>query len=88
MCGGGANLPEIAGVLQNAHWNPRLPFARKPSVHFIRPQDVENIVDQTDSLSNLWDITPMSLANMAIDLVGEEKVMDSILNKIITGISQ
>lgn len=88
MCGGGANLPDIAAVLENAKWNPHLPFARKPTVHFIKPQDVENIVDETKSLLNLWDITPMSLANMAIDLVGEEAVMDSILNKIITGISQ
>ena len=88
MCGGGANLPDIAEVLEKAIWNPHLPFARRPTVHFIKPQDVENIIDQTKSLSNLWDITPMSLANMAIDLVGEEAVMDSILNKIVTGISQ
>ena len=88
MCGGGANLPDIAEVLERANWSPNLPFARKPTVHFIKPQDVENIVDETKSLSNLWDITPMSLANMAIDLVGEEAVMDSILNKIVTGISQ
>ncbi len=88
MCGGGSGLPDIAQVLENANWNPRLPFARKPTVSFIKPTDVENIVDETHSLQNLWDITPMSLANMAIDLVGEEAAIDSVLNKIVTSISQ
>ena len=88
MCGGGSGLPDVAEVLENAKWNPKLPFARKPVVHFIKAGDVENIIDQTNGLNNLWDITPMSLANMAIDLVGEEKVMDSVLNKIVGGLSQ
>ena len=65
-----------------------IPFARRPVVHFIKAGDVENIIDQTNGLNNLWDITPMSLANMAIDLVGEEKVMDSVLSKIVGGLSQ
>ncbi|OGD57402.1 hypothetical protein A2V71_00150 [Candidatus Berkelbacteria bacterium RBG_13_40_8] len=88
MCGGGAGLPDIAEVLESANWSPRLPFARRPTVSFIKPSDVENIVDQTNSLQNLWDITPMGLANMAIDLVGEEAAIDSVLNKIVTSISQ
>lgn len=88
MCGGGANLKDLAQTLENAQWNKRLPFARQPTVHFIKPQDVENIVDQTGHLSHLWDITPMSLANMALDLVGKEAVMDSVLNKIVTGLRE
>lgn len=88
MCGGGSGLPELAEVLENAHWSPNLPFAKKPLVHFIKSTDVENISDETKSLNNLWDITPMSLANMAIGLVGEEAVMDSVLNKIVTSLQQ
>lgn len=88
MCGGGSGLPDIAQVLEKANWNPKLPFAKKPTVHFIKSTDVENITDQTQSLNNLWDITPMSLANMAIELVGEEVVLDSILSKIVVGLSQ
>jgi len=88
MCGGGSGLPDLIKVLEDAKWSSRLPFARKPSVHFIKPQDVENLVDKTDKLSNLWDITPMSLANMAIELVGEEAVIDSVLNKIVSGLRQ
>lgn len=88
MCGGGSGLPEISEVLENATWNPKLPFARKPMVHFIKADDVENITDETKSLNNLWDITPMSLANMAIDLVGEEAAIDNVLNKIVSGLKQ
>lgn len=88
MCGGGSGLPDLAKTLEEAKWNPRLPFARKPTVHFIKPADVENLVDQTGQLTNRWDITPMSLANMAIELVGEEAVIDSVLNKIVSGLSQ
>ena len=88
MCGGGANLPDLAETLEKAAWSKNLPFARRPTVHFIKPGDVENIIDQTGDLSHLWDITPMSLANMAIDLVGEEGAMDSVLNRIVSGLRE
>ncbi len=88
LCGGGAMLPDIQEILKNAQWSPNLPFARQPNVHFIRPEDVENIVDQTGELKNPWDITPMSLANLGIDLVGEERITDSILNKIVASLRE
>jgi len=88
LCGGGALLPDIQEVLNSANWNVNLPFARRPTVHFIKPQDVENIEDKTGELVNPWDITPMSLANLAIDLVGEEKVMDNILNRIVSNLRE
>lgn len=88
LCGGGSRLPEIEETLNTAKWSSSLPFARRPTVNFIRPQDVENIVDQTGELKNPWDITPMSLANLAIDLVGEEAVMDSILNRIVVSLRE
>lgn len=88
LCGGGAMLPDIQETLKKAQWSPTLPFARVPNVHFIRPEDVENIVDQTGELKNPWDITPMSLANLGIDLVGEERITDSILNKIVASLRE
>ena len=88
LCGGGTILPDIAETLENAEWSTNLPFARKPTVHFIKPIDVENITDKTEDLVNPWDITPMSLANLAIDLVGEERITDSILNKIVTSLRE
>lgn len=88
LCGGGVLLPDIEEILNRAEWSNALPFSRRPSVHFIKPQDVENIVDKTGELTNPWDITPMSLANLAIDLVGEEVVMDNILNRIVTNLRE
>lgn len=88
LCGGGTLLPDIEEALNQVQWSNNLPFARRPSVHFIKPQDVENIVDKTDELTNPWDITPMSLANLAIDLVGEEAVMDNILNRIVSNLRE
>lgn len=88
LCGGGALLPDIEEILNKTQWSPSLPFARRPSVHFIKPQDVENIVDQTGELTNPWDITPMSLGNLAIDLVGEEVAIDNILNRIVTNLRE
>lgn len=88
MCGGGSNLPDLTETLEKTEWSKNLPFARQPTVHFIKPGDVENIIDQTGNLNHLWDITPMSLANMAIDLVGQEAVMDSVLNRIVANLRE
>ncbi|MBM2820276.1 MAG: Actin-like protein ATPase involved in cell division-like protein [Candidatus Berkelbacteria bacterium] len=88
LCGGGAMLPDIQEILKNARWSSNLPFARQPTVHFIKPEDVENIEDKTGELKNPWDITPMSLANLGIDLVGEEKITDSILNRIVNSLRE
>lgn len=88
LCGGGSALPDISTKLRTASWSRKLPFAKKPSIHFIRPQDVVNIEDKTGELKNPWDITPMALSNVAIDLVGEETVVDGILSKVVGGLRQ
>lgn len=88
MCGGGSNLPDLAKILETEEWYRKLPFSRKPSVHFIKPSDVENVADNTGNLKELWDITPMSLANMAIELVGKEAAMDSILGKVVSSLRE
>ena len=88
MCGGGSSLPDLAKYLETAEWSKTLPFAHRPSVHFIKTEEVENIIDGTGNLNHLWDITPMSLANMAIDLVGSEALVDNVLNKIVDSIRE
>lgn len=83
LCGGGSNLTGIEEVLKDAKWDKHLPFAKKPSVSFLRPTHVSSVIDDTGELSDISDVTPMALANLAIDSVGEEKVLDGILSKII-----
>lgn len=86
LCGGGSNLPEIANILKTDEWRDSLPFARKPTVHHIRPKDVTNIIDETGELQDPGDVTPMALANVAIDLVGETTVMEGLLNRVVSSL--
>ena len=86
MCGGGSALPDLYQVLSEAKWTKDLAFARKPTVHFIQPRDITSIVDQTGQLREPRDVTPMALANIAIDLVGQERVMDSVLTRVVSSL--
>ena len=87
LCGGGSELPEIFRALSQASWYKSLPFAKKPVVKFIRPKDIPNVVDQTDSLKNPQDVTPMGLANLALDLAGNEELLPSILRRAVKAMS-
>lgn len=83
LCGGGSNLPEIHRVLSQAKWRPELPFAKKPTIQFIKPQDITRLTDETGDLGKPQDITPLGLANLGIDLVGEETVVEGIMGHIV-----
>lgn len=83
LCGGGSILPGIKASLLSSEWTKNLPFAKSPKVHFIQPKSVTNIIDKTGSLSDPQDITPMALANLALDLAGEEDPLHSILRRVI-----
>jgi cell division protein FtsA len=81
LCGGGSALPEIKEVLTEKGWYKDLPFSKKPTVHFIKPEDVANIVDETDKIKDQQDITPMGLANLVVEM-GEEDVLPNLMRKI------
>jgi cell division protein FtsA len=81
LCGGGSALPEIKEVLSESGWYKDLPFSKKPSIHFIKPSDVVNIVDETGKIKDQQDITPMGLANLVVEM-GEEDVLPSLMRKI------
>ena len=86
LCGGGSLLPEIEQYLNKKKWVGRLPFSKQPKVEFISPSQVANVVDETQKLIGAQDITPMAMANLAIDLAGEEKLLDGILDRVVEGI--
>lgn len=86
LCGGGSMLPEIKEYLEKKAWAKRLPFAKQPKVDFIKPGQVLNVKDETEKMVGAQDITPMAMANLAIDFVGEEKLVDGILDRVIEGI--
>ncbi len=88
LCGGGSALPEIGQVLSSDGWVKKLPFTKKPTISFLQPKDVINITDQTGTLHNPQDITPMALANLVIGMTAEEKIITQILNKAMRDVQR
>ncbi len=84
LCGGGSGLPEIKELLKDDAWTRELPFARKPVIQFIQPSEVSMIRDETGRLLGSQDITPMALANLALELVDTQTPIDGILSKVVS----
>jgi len=68
LCGGGADLPQIAQVLGEDRWWQRLPFARRPRVRLLAPDEVVGLRDDTGRLGTRQDVTPVALAHQALML--------------------
>jgi cell division protein FtsA len=83
LCGGGSALPGIKQALLSSEWVRELPFAKMPTVNYLQPKDVVRIVDNTGNLKNSQDVTPMGLANLILDITGEEKIMAGILRRVL-----
>lgn len=66
LCGGGAQLPQITQMLDDDQWWRRLPFARRPQVRALAPDDVVGIRDASGRLTTRQDVTPMALAHQAL----------------------
>jgi cell division protein FtsA len=86
LCGGGSLLPDLKEALEKKKWTKVLPFAKQPEVLYIKPAQVSNIIDRTEMLTSPQDVTPMALANIAIDLVGTETAVGGTMNKILRGL--
>lgn len=82
LCGGGSALPEVKHALTNGSWYKSLAFARKPSIDFVAPADVNRVIDKTDTLNSPQDITPMGLANLGLDIVGSQSAGENILQRL------
>lgn len=82
LCGGASALPEIKKALESPEWQKKLPFARKPKIDFVSPEEVSRVVDTTGKLINQQDITPMGLANLGLDIVGSENLSESIIQRL------
>ncbi len=83
LCGGGAHLPEIKEALDSREWTQSMPFAGKPQISFMNPKMVSNVIDETKLLKDFADITPMSLANIALEYLGEEQLLSKLLKKVV-----
>jgi len=88
LCGGGSALPGIKKFLSSPEWFKNLPFAKQPAINFLQPRDVSRIVDATGELISPQDVTPMGLANLVLDITGEEKIMAEILRRVVQTIHE
>jgi cell division protein FtsA len=88
LCGGGSALPGIRKVLASQEWIRSLSFSKSPTVSFLQPGDVVKVFDGTKELRTPQDVTPMGLANLALEIAGEEKVMANILRRVLQGMQR
>ncbi len=71
LCGGGAMLPEVKDSLIEFPWTKELPFNRSPKVSYLYPKDLEGIIDDSNLLKSIDDVTPASIARFALELLNE-----------------
>lgn len=83
LCGGGSALTGLREFLLSDAWHQRLAFAKKPKIRFIQPKEVVNIIDATGRLNSSQDVTPMALANLALDYAGSEDVLGGLLRRAV-----
>jgi cell division protein FtsA len=83
LCGGGAELPQIAESLADDGWWRRLPFARRPAVVALQPGDVSGLRDATGQLTTRQDVTPMALANQALILDAQTAATDQAMRRAV-----
>ncbi len=76
VCGGGARLPQISEVLGGDAWWRHLPFARRPEVRALGPDDVAGIRDGSGMLVTRQDVTPMALAHQGLILDAQTSAVE------------
>lgn len=87
LCGGGSGLPGIRKALADWEWSQgQISFTKDPVVGFLQPRDVIRVVDSTKQLNSPQDVTPMALANLALDIVNEERVMANMLREALSNV--
>ncbi len=84
LCGGGSSLDMLMDRLHDSDWYASLPFTRKPTVQYIRPEQVVGITDLTGNIHDHTFITAMGLLRVGLDTQqysgapGGESVKDKI----------
>ena len=67
LCGGGASLKNLHVVLRDTNWYNDVAFTRKPSIAFIKPDQVVGIADHTGDVDDHTYITAMGLLRVGLD---------------------
>jgi len=83
LCGGGSDLPQVRQVLDEDQWWSRLPFARRPKVRALAPDEVVGLRDATGTLTTRQDVTPLALAHQALILDAGASAADRALRGVV-----
>ena len=88
LCGGGASLKPLIGILEEQDWYKELPFTRRPTVELISPNQVIDIKDATGEVTDHTLITALGLLRVGYDtILGSEGRTNKIkekFNKILS----
>lgn len=82
LCGGGSSLDLLMDRLEQSAWYKNLPFTRKPTVHHIKPGQVQGITDATGDVNDHTFITAMGLLRVGMDTMQFADGGGSIREKI------
>ena len=87
LCGGGSSLNALVDRLETSNWYRELPFARRPTIKHIRPEDVVGIVDETGDVTDHTMITALGLLRVGYDTMetttGTSETLRDKLDKIL-----
>lgn len=83
LCGGGSHLGEIQELMKQKDFAKKLNFTKIPNISILQPERIERVLDETGQIKDQQDVTPMALANIGIDLVGEENITSKIMRKTL-----
>lgn len=67
LCGGGSSLDNIHSILRETNWYSDVPFTKKPTVAYIKPDQVVGVKDQTGDANDHTFITAMGLLRVGSD---------------------
>ena len=82
LCGGGASLKKVSQALASQGWHENLPFAKKPTVQYIKPSDVVGITDTTGDIQDHTFITAMGLLRVAYDTIVGSQESKGLVDKV------
>ena len=60
-------MPNLTQALKETNWYGELPFTRKPTVAFITPEQVVDIIDKSGGVTDHTFVTAMGLLRVGSD---------------------
>lgn len=82
VCGGGSLLPEIKAILKN-ELNQQKIFKNNPNIHYLKPIDLENIIDKTTFIKSSSQITPLCLSKIGLKFSAYDNPFEKMIKKLI-----